>query len=364
MKFEEIVQRLQERFGAAIRESKADAPDPWLLIDAAALVDVARFLRDGDGLNFDNLSILTATDFPPDRIQVVYHLWSYPHHQLLVLKVDLPRAEPKLATASEIWPAANWYEREMFDLLGVTFVGHPTLRRLMLPEDWVGHPLRKDWQEPAEYQGMPTTRTFSNDLQGEYSAELAKSRPLRALLVHDGKRTRRAGERLASRLELADIETQFVDVEHADPAHVRDCDLLLLGVYGKGLLSASAERSTLAFVERLPDLAGKPCAVFEVYTGAVGELLDQVASVLTSKHGKLLGRGAVIASKPDKDPDGLAATLVDAVRYGDIVRSPAPPPPASPTPPPAASTPPAPSTPPASSVPPATAPTSSEASHA
>jgi len=349
MKFEEIVQRMQERFGAAIRETKADAPDPWVLVEAATLVDVARFLRDSDGLLFDNLSILTATDFPPDRIQVAYHLWSYPHHQLLVLKVDLPRAEPKVATVSTIWPAANWYEREMFDLLGVHFAGHPTLRRLLLPEDWVGHPLRKDWQDPAQYQGMPTTRTFSNDLQAEYSAELAKSLPLRALLVHDGKRTQRAGERLASRLKLADIEVEHVDVAHADAARVRDCDLLLLGIYGKGLLSASAEHSTLAFVERLPDLAGKPCAVYEVYAGTAGDLLDQVTSVLTSKHGKLLGRGAVIAGKPDKDPDGLAATLLDAVRYGDIARTPAPPPP---SPPPA----------PPKSAPPA--PTSAEVSHA
>ncbi|MBN2359449.1 MAG: NADH-quinone oxidoreductase subunit C [Deltaproteobacteria bacterium] len=328
MKFEEIELRLRTRFGAAIREAKPDALDPWIAVDPAALPAVALFLRDAEELAFDDLSILTATDFPPDRIQVAYHLWSYRHHHLLVLKVDLPRAEPGVQTVGDLWPAASWYEREMYDLLGVRFAGHPALRRLLLPEDWEGHPLRKDWREPEQYQGMPTSRTFSIDLFGDYANEIARSRPLRGLLVHDGEETRRSGEVLAARLGLADIDVELAAVHQIDPRQASGRDLLLIGVHGKGLLAAATDGNVLSFVERLPDLGGLPCAVYEVYTATAGDVLDQVCALLARKNGRLLGRGAVIAGRPDKDPDGLAATLLDALRSGALARPPAPPAPA------------------------------------
>ena len=87
------------------------------------------------------LSDLTAIDWPKEeKIQIVYHLFSYAHNHQIVLKVDLPRDNPKIATLEEQWKVANWFEREVYDLFGVIFEGHSDLRRIMLPEDWVGLP--------------------------------------------------------------------------------------------------------------------------------------------------------------------------------------------------------------------------------
>jgi NADH-quinone oxidoreductase subunit C len=89
---------------------------------------------------------------------VVYHLFSYTHNQQIVLKVDLPRDNPKIPTVEGVWKVANWFEREVYDLFGVIFDGHSDLRRIMLPEDWTGYPLRKDYVEQEEYDGISTQR--------------------------------------------------------------------------------------------------------------------------------------------------------------------------------------------------------------
>ncbi len=108
---------------------------------------------------FDFLQNLTAIDWIDEaRIELVYHLWSYARRQERVVKIDVPRDQPELPSVADVWRAAEWYEREQFDLFGVLFVGHPDLRRILLPDDWPGHPMRKDWVEPTEYNGMPTTR--------------------------------------------------------------------------------------------------------------------------------------------------------------------------------------------------------------
>ena len=91
-------------------------------------------------------------------IEVVYHLFSYKHRHGIVLKVEADRAQPVVPTIEGVWKAANWMEREVYDLFGVTFSGHPDLRRVMLPDDWVGHPLRKDYQEAGGYHGIPNLR--------------------------------------------------------------------------------------------------------------------------------------------------------------------------------------------------------------
>jgi NADH-quinone oxidoreductase subunit C len=133
--------------------------DPAIRVRPTDLVPVAACLRQDPALAFDCLSNQTGVDYPKrDEIEVVYHLFSYRLRHALVVKVGVPRDRPRLATVSAVWRAALWQEREIFDLLGIEFEGHPDLRRILLPEDWVGHPLRKDYVEPVEYHGISTKR--------------------------------------------------------------------------------------------------------------------------------------------------------------------------------------------------------------
>ena len=102
---------------------------------------------------------MSGVDYLKDnKIQVVLHLYSYTHRHQIVAKVDVPRDNPTMPSVEGLWKAANWQEREIYDLLGVVFTGHPDLRRLLMPEDWIGHPLRKDFVEPEEYHGISTRR--------------------------------------------------------------------------------------------------------------------------------------------------------------------------------------------------------------
>lgn len=152
-----IYQRLAEQFGDRILETVSKKPDPFCVVDPAAIVEVAQYLHDDPELAMDCLSNQSGVDYK-DRIEVVYHLFSYSHRHGAVLKVKLPRENPAVRTVESVWKSANWMEREIFDLLGVTFDGHSDLRRILLPEDWVGYPLRKDFVEPLEYHGISTVR--------------------------------------------------------------------------------------------------------------------------------------------------------------------------------------------------------------
>ena len=155
----DIYARLEKQFAGKISDFKADVLEPYLTVDGPAIVDVCRFLRDEADLKFEVLSDLTGLDWPKqEKIQVVYHLFSYSQNHQIVLKVDLPRDNPQIATLEAVWKVANWFEREVYDLFGVIFEGHSDLRRIMLPEDWVGHPLRKDYVEQEEYDGISTQR--------------------------------------------------------------------------------------------------------------------------------------------------------------------------------------------------------------
>lgn len=154
-----IYERLQRCFPDKVSGFKGDVFDPCFHVDPQVIVEVSRYLRDEPELKFEILSDLTALDWPKEeKIQVVYHLYSYAHRHQVVLKADLPRETPRVSTVEGVWMAADWMEREVFDLFGVYFEGHSDLRRIMLPEDWVGHPLRKDYVEQEEYDGISTER--------------------------------------------------------------------------------------------------------------------------------------------------------------------------------------------------------------
>ena len=173
MKIAEIYEKLTQKFSGKITGSNLEALDPWIEVAPAAIVEVAEFVKTDPDLKFDALNDLCGVDYcEPDpkkvakfghepHVEIVYHLYSYTHKHYLVLKVKLPRWKdgqtgkiPEMPTVSGVWSIADWHEREAFDLMGVEFIGHPNMRRILCSEDWVGHPLRKDYEFPLEYHGI------------------------------------------------------------------------------------------------------------------------------------------------------------------------------------------------------------------
>ncbi len=150
--------QLQAKFGDGIGALDT-AGEPAIRVAPSAIVAVCEHLKSDPALAFDCLSNQSGVDYPArNEIEVVYHLYSYGTRETCVLKVATPRENAAIPTVSRVWATAIWQEREIFDLLGVVFDGHPDLRRILLPEDWVGHPLRKDFVEPSEYHGISTKR--------------------------------------------------------------------------------------------------------------------------------------------------------------------------------------------------------------
>ena len=128
-----------------------DPEYPVFMVEADAVADVCRFLRDTEGYEFNFIKNLTAVDFE-EHMHVVYHLYSMNLRHKIMLKVQVGREQPVVRSVESVWRSADWQEREVFDLFGIKFAGHPDLRRIMLPEDWQGYPLRKDYvHEPDHY---------------------------------------------------------------------------------------------------------------------------------------------------------------------------------------------------------------------
>lgn len=120
-------------------------------------------LASDPAFQMDYLKYITVVDWD-EHFELAYHLYSYRTDQECLVSVLLPRENPMIESCHHIWPAADWHEREMYDLFGVTFTNHPNLQRLLLPPDWVGHPLRKDYQQGERYQGVSTTRNYLTKL--------------------------------------------------------------------------------------------------------------------------------------------------------------------------------------------------------
>ena len=145
------LRRLLDAFPDAVQATHADRGDATVLVDAARIVEVLRVLRDTAGLDFDMLMDLTAVDYAghPDhdgpRFEIVYHLLASQQMQRVRVKAGVPEMPCQIDSCVEVWPAANWMEREVFDLYGVRFRNHPDLRRILLYEEFEGHPLRKDY---------------------------------------------------------------------------------------------------------------------------------------------------------------------------------------------------------------------------
>jgi NADH-quinone oxidoreductase subunit C len=141
------LKRLIEMLGGALTATHANFGDATAIVDPARLVDVMRFLRDDTECQFDMLTDVTAVDYLGEepRFEMVYHLYSVPKNKRLRVKARVGERAPEIATLCELWPSANWMEREVWDLYGIRFAGHPDLRRILLYEEFEGHPLRKDY---------------------------------------------------------------------------------------------------------------------------------------------------------------------------------------------------------------------------
>jgi NADH-quinone oxidoreductase subunit C len=137
----EIANKIEEKFPGSVVESSPDN----LVVRSDSLTDVARFLKDTEGLDFDFLNFVTATDFY-DHFEVVYMLSSLEHNHSLMVKVRCyDRENPSLPSVVGLWQGADFQEREIYDLFGIRFEGHPNLKRIFLWEGFEGHPLRKDF---------------------------------------------------------------------------------------------------------------------------------------------------------------------------------------------------------------------------
>jgi NADH-quinone oxidoreductase subunit C len=148
----QVLQRLRDRFGGVVLETHEDRGDATLVVERTALVEVLRYCRDEPPLAFDVLMDLTAVDnlkYPGredgPRFEVVYHLYSLAHNHRVRVKTRVDEDDAQVPTAVDLWPIANWFEREVWDMFGVRFAGHPDPRRLLMYEEFVGHPLRKDY---------------------------------------------------------------------------------------------------------------------------------------------------------------------------------------------------------------------------
>lgn len=162
MSIEEYKEIITSKFGeSAVLGVDLQATPNSLIVPAQLIHDICLELHTYPDCYFDFLSCITGIDNGPEikTMEVVYNLYSIPFDLKLMIKVSLPRNEegedlPEVPTVSSIWRTADWHEREIFDLVGIRFSGHPDLRRILLPTDWEGHPLRKDYKNLEKYHGI------------------------------------------------------------------------------------------------------------------------------------------------------------------------------------------------------------------
>jgi NADH-quinone oxidoreductase subunit C len=139
--------RLVNWNAAAVTGAKFDREEMTIYIERGSIREACAALKDDPACPYNFLSDVTCVDWYPSepRFEVIYHLLSIPKKERVRLKVHLNSGSPAIESITSVWPGANYFEREVFDLFGVRFSGHPYLRRILMPEDWEGHPLRKDY---------------------------------------------------------------------------------------------------------------------------------------------------------------------------------------------------------------------------
>ncbi len=167
---QEITDILRTKFGSAVTAPDVEGKHPNVTVTPEALHNVALFLRDDPRLAMNMLRCVSGLDGHPEPwLEVVYELISmrpaapgalWENAGTFALRVRIPRDKPTLRSVVDVWPAADWHERETYDLFGIAFAQHPDLRRILCPDDWAGWPLRKDYEFPSEYHGIPGSTEF------------------------------------------------------------------------------------------------------------------------------------------------------------------------------------------------------------
>jgi NADH-quinone oxidoreductase subunit C len=189
MEAQTIFDTLKEQFGDAVIELQQPEIEPIIRIAPESLMEIAEFVKSNADFQCDYMMCLTGVDLPPPpppkpkkkkktddedapveeappaepepepiyECAVLYHLYSMTHRHRVTLKVQMPREDAHVASVTALWQAADWHEREAYDLIGVVFDGHPNLTRILLPDDWEGHPLQKDYKQQEYYdiEGTP-----------------------------------------------------------------------------------------------------------------------------------------------------------------------------------------------------------------
>lgn len=147
-----LANKLKSEFPDAVTGIEEFRGDVTVTIERKEIAKVCQYCHDSEGFEFNLLSDLAGIDYltTTPRFGVSYVLYSLPCNHTLRLKVLVPEDDPVLPTVTGVWPGANWQEREVYDMFGLTFEGHPDMRRVLMPFDWTGHPLRKDY--PLGYE--------------------------------------------------------------------------------------------------------------------------------------------------------------------------------------------------------------------
>jgi len=165
----QIASLLQDRFSDKNLAAFPADKHPRIHVDAQNWRPVAEFLLRDPSLKLDWLQNLSGVDYvADDKMCVVYDLWSFDLRHEFAVKVYCPRDNPHVPSVADLWRAADWHEREAYDMLGIIFDGHPDLRRILCADDWEGFPLRKDYVFPREYHGIPGSVELDWQQQPDY----------------------------------------------------------------------------------------------------------------------------------------------------------------------------------------------------
>jgi NADH-quinone oxidoreductase subunit C len=166
---QQISHAISAKFGTKIIAAFPDDKHPRVHVNAGDWRELAQFLLNDPAIKLDWLANLSGVDYVADgKMAVVYDLYSFDHKHVFAVKAFSPRENPSIPSVADLWRAADWHEREAYDMYGIDFPGHPDLRRILCADDWEGFPLRKDYVFPREYHGIPASVELDWQQQPDY----------------------------------------------------------------------------------------------------------------------------------------------------------------------------------------------------